>query len=225
MSFEGSAGAQQYSAEELRTAADEAHRHGVKIAAHAHGTDGNIASSEAGVDSIEHSSIVTDEAAVLLKKDRTFVVPTLHLIDAIDFSKIPPQIADKGRRLVPLARESFRRSLAHRLKIAFGTDAGVYPHGDNALEFAAQVAFGQTPIDAIRSATVVNAEPFNTPDRGQIKGGLLADLIAVAGNPLENVRLLEDVRFVMKGARSTSSLTESRSAQRFRKSHSLCRRC
>ncbi len=199
LSFEGPAGALQYSIEELRAAADEAHRHGLKIAAHAHGTEGIILSSQAGIDSIEHNSVMTDEAAALIKKNGTFVVPNVHLIDAIPLDKVPAAMAAKMNYLKPLQVESFRRSLQHGLKIAFGTDAGVFPHGENAREFAAQVALGQTPIGAIRSATTVTAELFGAPDRGRIETGLLADLIAVAGNPLENVRLLEDVRFVMKG--------------------------
>ena len=199
LSFEGSAGAQQYSLEELRAAAEEVHRHGLRIAAHAHGTEGIIASSQAGIDSIEHNSIMTEEAAGLLKKSGTFVVPNMYLNKAIDLSKLPPAIAAKMNELKPVQLESFRRALAHQLKISFGTDAGVFPHGENAREFAAQVALGQTPLGAIRSATIVNAELFGTPDRGRIEAGLLADLIAVEGNPLENIALLEDVRFVMKG--------------------------
>ena len=101
--------------------------------------------------------------------------------------------------LAPLAVESFKRALKNGLKVAFGTDAGVFPHGDNAREFTARVRHGDTPLHAIQSATIVNAELFGTPDRGKIEAGLLADFVAVAGNPLEDVKLLEDVRFVMKG--------------------------
>ena len=199
LSFEGPAGAQQYSLDELRAAADEAHRHGLRIAAHAHGTEGIVASSEAGIDSLEHNSMMTDEAAALISKNGTFVTPNMHLIDALDVSTLPPLLADKQRYLAPLAVESFKRALKNDLKIAFGTDAGVFPHGDNAKEFTARVRHGDTPLHAIRSATIVNAELFDTPDRGRIEAGLLADLVAVAGNPLEDVKLLEDVRFVMKG--------------------------
>ncbi|MEX0735656.1 MAG: amidohydrolase family protein [Steroidobacteraceae bacterium] len=199
LSFEGPVGALQYSLEELRAAAEEAHRHGLKIAAHAHGTEGIIASSQAGIDSVEHNSIVTEAAARLLAANGTFVVPNMYLIKSIDLTKVPPPMAAKMNYLKPLQIESFRRSLEYKLKIAFGTDAGVFPHGENGREFAAQVEQGQTPLGVIRSATIVNAELFGTPDRGRIEAGLLADLIAVAGNPLENVRLLEDVRFVMKG--------------------------
>jgi imidazolonepropionase-like amidohydrolase len=199
LSFEGPAGAQQYSADELRAAAEETHRHGLRIAAHAHGTEGIVASSEAGIDSIEHNSMMTEEAAAILKKNGSFVVPNLHLIDTLKTTELPPALAAKQAQLAPLAIESFKRALRHGLKVSFGTDAGVFPHGDNAKEFAARVAQGDTPLHAIRSATIVNAELLGTPDRGRIEAGLLADLIAVAGDPLQDVRLLEDVRFVMKG--------------------------
>ncbi len=199
LSFGAPPGAQQYSLDELRAAAEEAHRHGLRIAAHAHGTEGIVASSEAGIDSIEHNSMMTDEAAALIKKNGTFVVPNMHLIDALDVSTLPPLLADKQRYLAPLAVESFKRALKNELTIAFGTDAGVFPHGDNAKEFTARVRHGDTPLHAIRSATLVTAELFGTTDRGKVEAGLLADLVAVAGNPLEDVKLLEDVRFVMKG--------------------------
>jgi imidazolonepropionase-like amidohydrolase len=199
LSFEGPAGAQQYSMEELRAAAEEAHRHGLRIAAHAHGTEGIIASSEAGIDSIEHNSMMTDEAAAIIKKNGSYVTPNMHLIDALDPASLPPLLADKQRQLAPLAVESFKRALKNGLKVAFGTDAGVFPHGDNAREFTARVKHGDTPLNVIRSATIVNAELFGTPDRGRIEAGLLADLVAVAGDPLDDAKLLEDVRFVMKG--------------------------
>jgi len=199
LSFEGPVGAQQYTIEELRAAADEAHRHGLKIAAHAHGTEGIMASSAAGIDSIEHDSMLTEEAAQLIKKNGTFVVPNIYLLKSLAETELPPVLAAKQKFLTPLAAEGFRRSVRLGLKIAFGTDAGVFAHGDNAREFAAQVALGQTPLGAIRSATVVTAELFDTPDRGRIESGLLADLIAVDGDPLADVKVLEDVKFVMKG--------------------------
>lgn len=198
LSFEGPVGAQQYSDAELRAAAEEAHRHGLRIAAHAHGTEGIIAASRAGIDSIEHNSIMTEEAAKVLKQNGSFVVPNLYLIEAIDVSKLPPVLAAKQTYLIPRVSESFRRSLERGLKVAFGTDAGVFPHGLNAKEFTARVRYGDTPLHAIRSATLVTAELFGTADRGRIEPGLLADLIAVAGDPLADIRLLEDVRFVMK---------------------------
>ena len=201
LSFEGPVGALQFSPEELRAAAEEAHRHGLKIAAHAHGTEGIIAAAEAGIDSIEHNSIMTEEAARIIQEKGAFVVPNLYLNEAIDLDALPPPIRAKEEYLRPLVGESFRRALAMQLKIAFGTDAGVYPHGDNAKEFGYQVEMGQTPIGAIRSATTVAAELLGVDDRGRIAPDRLADVIAVAGNPLENVRELEHVTFVMKGGR------------------------
>jgi len=199
LSFEGPVGAQQYSIEELRAAAQEAHRHGLKIAAHAHGTEGIIASSETGIDSIEHNSMMTDEAARVIKKNGSFVVPNMHLLEVLQNVKLPEALAKKQAFLHPQVIESFRRDLQQELKISFGTDAGVFPHGHNAKEFTARVKYGMKPLEAIRSATTVNAELFGKPDRGRIETGLLADLIAVAGDPLEDIKLVEDVRFVMKG--------------------------
>lgn len=199
LSFEGPVGAQQYSIEELRAAAEETHRHGLRIAAHAHGTEGIIAASEAGIDSIEHNSMMSDEAAGIIKKNRSFVVPNMHLLEALQKVPLPEALAKKQAFLHPQVIESFRRAVQQGLRISFGTDAGVFPHGENAKEFTARVRYGQLPLEAIRSATLVNAELFDTPDRGKIETGLLADLIAIAGDPLEDIRLLEDVRFVMKG--------------------------
>jgi imidazolonepropionase-like amidohydrolase len=199
LSFEGSVGAQQYSFEELKAAADEAHRHGLKIAAHAHGTEGIIASSEAGIDTIEHASVITKKAARVLKKNGTAVVLNLYLTQATDVDQLPPAIRAKFEGIVPKFFESFRVALEYDLKIVFGTDSGVYPHGENAKQFALNVKHGQSSIEAIRGATSVAAEVLGTPDRGRIAEGLLADLIAVDGNPLEDVSRLEDVQFVMKG--------------------------
>ena len=143
--------------------------------------------------------MMTDEAAAILKKNGSFVVPNLHLIETLKTTELPPALAAKQAYLGPLAIESFKRALKSGVKVAFGTDAGVFPHGDNAKELTARVRHGDTPLHAIQSATIVNAELFGTPDRGKIEAGLLADLVAVAGNPLDDVKLLEDVRFVMKG--------------------------
>ncbi len=199
LSFGGSVGAQQYSLAELEAAADEAHRHGLKIAAHAHGSAGIIAASEAGIDTIEHASILTERAARVLKKNGTVVVPNLYLAEAFDLDPLPPAIRAKAEAITPKLAESFRTALEYDLEIAYGTDAGVFPHGENARQFAVNVRHGQSPSDAIRSATSLAAEVLGTPDRGRIAEGLLADLIAVDGNPLEDVSRLEDVRFVMKG--------------------------
>ncbi len=198
LSFGNEVGAQQYTLEELKAAADESHRHGLKIAAHAHGTEGIIAASEAGVDTIEHASILTKEAARILKQNGTAIVPNLYLAQALDLDQLPPAIRAKAESISPKFVESFRIALEADLRIVFGTDAGVFPHGENARQFALNVKHGQSAIEAIRGATSYAAAALGTADRGRIAPGLLADLIAVAGNPVEDVSRLEDVRFVMK---------------------------
>ncbi|MEZ5922200.1 MAG: amidohydrolase family protein [Parvularculaceae bacterium] len=198
LSFEGSVGAQQMSFEEMKAVADEAHRHGIKVAAHAHGTAGIIAASNAGIDSIEHGSILTPEAVRVMKKNGTWLDSTLYLAQTINWDALPPQLAAKGRDVMPKADESFKLALKNGVKMALGTDAAVYPHGLNAGEIVRHVELGQTPIDAIRSATVNDADLFGMSDRGRIETGLRADLIAVDGDPLADVKALTDVGFVMK---------------------------
>jgi imidazolonepropionase-like amidohydrolase len=199
LSFEGPVGTQQYSEEELRAAVEEAARHGVRVAAHAHGTEGIMAAVRAGVASIEHGSILTDEAIALMKERGTYLVPTTYLADAIDRSALPPPIRAKADYVLPLAKESLRRAIAAEVKIAFGSDAAVYPHGDNAREFAALVERGMSPLEALRSATLYATDLLGVDDRGTIAPGKLADLVAVPGNPLEDIRIMEQVVFVMKG--------------------------
>ena len=198
LSFEATLGAQQMTIEEMRAVVEEADRHGIHVAAHAHGTEGIIAASEAGIRSIEHASIITDEAARVLKRNGTWIVPTLYLSKSIDYDSLPPAIRRKAEDVMPMMDESFRLSLERGLKIGFGTDAGVYPHGDNAKEFAYRVNLGQSPLAAIQSATSGAAELLQVSDRGRLAEGWLADLIAVDGDPLEDVTTLESVVFVMK---------------------------
>ena len=199
LSLEGPVGAQQLSEVELRTIVEEAARHGLKVAAHAHGTEGIIAAVRAGVASIEHGSLLNEEAIRLMKERGTYLVPTTYLGQAIKLDALPPAIRAKAEYILPLARQSLQLAIKSGVKIAFGTDAAVYPHGDNAKEFAVLVERGMTPADAIRTATVNAADLLGVSDRGKLAPGLLADIVAVPGNPLENVRVLEDVRFVMKG--------------------------
>ena len=199
LSLEGPVGAQQLSEIELRTIVEEAARHGLKVAAHAHGTEGIIAAVRAGVASIEHGSMLNDEAVKLMKERGTYLVPTSYLARAIRLDVLPPPIRAKAESVLPLAGQSLKLAIRSGVKIAFGTDAAVYPHGDNAREFAVLVESGMTPVDAIRTATVNASDLLGVSDRGNIAPGLLADLVAVPGNPLENIRVLEDVRFVMKG--------------------------
>ena len=199
LSFDATVGAQQLSEVELQAIVQEAARHGVKVAAHAHGTEGIKAAVRAGVASIEHGSMLDDEAAELMKRRGTYLVPTAYLLGTFQFDSMPPPIAAKARQVIPLARESHRRAIRAGVKIAFGTDAAVYPHGDNGREFAVYVGYGMRPADAVRTATVNAADLLGITDRGVIAAGKLADLIAVKGNPLENVRVLEQVPWVMKG--------------------------
>jgi imidazolonepropionase-like amidohydrolase len=199
LSHEGPVGAQQYSEEELAAIVTEAARHGLKVAAHAHGTEGIRAAVLAGVASIEHGSLLDDETIALMKERRTYLVPTTYLADVIDLDALPPAIRAKAEWVLPRAVESVRKAIAAGVPIAFGTDAGVYPHGDNAGEFVALVDRGMTPLEAIRAATTNAADLLGVDDRGVIAPGKLADLVAVAGDPLEDVRALENVRFVMFG--------------------------
>ncbi len=197
LSFEESVGAQQYSFAELEAMVQEAARHGIKVAAHAHGTEGIRAAVRAGVASIEHGSILDTETIELMKARGTYLVPTTYLIDAIDLDALPPLLRSKAERILPLARESLAQAIAAGVKIGFGTDAGVYPHGDNAGEFAVLVERGMAPLAALQSATIEAAAVLGVTDRGVIQVGRLADLIAVPGNPLEDIRATEHVSFVM----------------------------
>lgn len=128
----------------------------------------------------------------------TFLVPTTGLTDLMALAQLPPPVRAKAEEVLPRARDSTSRAIRAGVRVALGTDAPLIPHGQNAKEFTALVARGMTPIEAIRAGTVNAAELLRVPDRGRIALGLLADLVAVPGNPLENIRVLEDVRFVMK---------------------------
>jgi imidazolonepropionase-like amidohydrolase len=199
LSFDATVGAQQLSDEEMVAIVQEARRHGLKVAAHAHGAEGILAAVRAGVASIEHGSLINDEAMALMKQKGTYLVPTTYLTESINLDALPPQIRAKAESILPQAKANLRRAIRAGVKIGFGTDAAVYPHGQNAHEFAALVERGMTPLEAIRAATLNDADLLGVTDRGQIAPGLLADLIAVPGNPLTDVRVLERVSFVMKG--------------------------
>ena len=201
LSMEGPVGAQQYSFEELKAMVDEAARHGVKVAAHAHGTAGIKAAIRAGVASIEHGSILDYEAIAMMKERGTYLVPTTYLVDRIPMDALPPLVRHKAETILPQARKSLRRAIAAGVKIAFGTDAGVYPHGENAGEFDIYVQMGMSPLDALRTATLNAADLLDVNDRGVLEKGKLADIIAVPGNPLDDIRVTHDVRFVMLAGR------------------------
>jgi imidazolonepropionase-like amidohydrolase len=199
-----SPGAPQYTFEELKTAADEAHAAGRKIAAHAHGTEGIRRAILAGIDSIEHASLANEEDMQLAKQHGTYFVMDIYNDDyilgkAIEFG-LPQENVNKEKMVGRLQRENFEKAVHAGVKMAFGTDAGVYPHGDNAKQFKYMVQYGMSPAQAIRAATFNAADLIGrSKDVGTIEPGKYADIIAVADNPLQNVRALETVGFVMKG--------------------------
>lgn len=199
-----SPGAPQFTFEELKVAADEAHMAGRKIAAHAHGAQGIKNAILAGIDSIEHASLADDEGIRLAKEHGTYFVMDIYNDDyllgkAIEFG-LPQENVDKEKMVGRIQRETFQKAVKAGVKMAFGTDAGVYPHGDNARQFATMVRFGMTPPQAIRTATQSSAELIGrSRDVGTIEAGKYADLIAVAGDPLQDVTVLQNVGFVMKG--------------------------
>jgi imidazolonepropionase-like amidohydrolase len=202
MSHTGPAGAQQYSDEELRAIVDEAHRAGLRVAAHAHGDDGIRAAIEAGIDCIEHGSLMSDATLDLMLDRGTFLVPTTYLADGMDTSHAAPELQAKAAEVFPRAKETIRRAVARGARIACGTDAPAIPHGRNAKELIALVDRGMSPLQAIRSATTVAAELIDVDDRGRLEAGLYADVIAVPGDPLTDITVTEQVQFVMKGGRT-----------------------
>jgi imidazolonepropionase-like amidohydrolase len=199
-----SPGAPQFTFEELKAAAEEAHMAGRKIAAHAHGTQGIKNAILAGIDSIEHASLIDDEGIRLAKEHGTYLVMDIYNDDyilgkAIEFG-LPKENVEKEKMVGRTQRENFAKAFKAGAKMAFGTDAGVYPHGDNAKQFFYMVKYGMTPAQAIRSATSSAADLLGrSKDVGTIEAGKYADLIAVSSDPLADVRALENVGFVMKG--------------------------
>jgi imidazolonepropionase-like amidohydrolase len=199
-----SPGAQQYSDEEIRVAVEEASRWGRWVAAHAHGTEGIKAALRAGVRTVDHGSMLDDEAVAMLRERRAWYAPTLYVTEAVveqgrQFG-VPDSEIERSRRMAEVKSKAFRKALAAGLPIPFATDAGVFPHGLNAREFAARAREGEEPMHAIVSATRVAAEAIGWEDRvGTLAAGKYADLIAVAGDPLRDIRELERVRWVMKG--------------------------
>jgi len=197
-------GAPQYTLEELRVAAETAHMTGRKIAAHAHGAEGIKNSIVAGIDSIEHASLVDDEGIRLAKEHGTYFVMDIYnddyiLNEAPKFGLSQEKI-DKERGVGRLQRENFEKAFKAGVKMAFGTDAGVYPHGENAKQFSYMVKYGMSPAQAIRAATFNAADLIGrSQDVGTIEPGKYADIIAVESDPMADVRVLEHVSFVMKG--------------------------
>ncbi|MGB8259449.1 MAG: amidohydrolase family protein [Terracidiphilus sp.] len=199
-------GAEQLTYEEMKMAVDEAHRTGRKVAAHAHGAQGIKDAVRAGVDSIEHGSLIDQEGIELMKAHGTYLVADIYNDDyilgkAVEFG-LPKENVEKERSLGRLQRENFQKAVAAGVKVAFGTDAGVYPHGDNAKQFHYMVKFGLTPAAAIHAATSSAADLIDrAKDVGTLEAGKYADLIAVTENPLARIEALEHVAFVMKGGK------------------------
>ncbi len=201
MSHTGQPGAQHYSDEELRAIVDEAHRRGLRVAAHTHGADAIRAAVEAGIDCIEHGFLIDDDAIALMVKRGTFLVPTTFLADGMDVSKAAPELQAKAAEMFPRARASVRAAIEAGVRIAVGTDAPAIPHGRNASELVALASRGMSPLAVLRAATVTAAELLDVTDRGRLAEGLLADIIAVPGDPLRDITVTQDVRFVMKGGK------------------------
>jgi imidazolonepropionase-like amidohydrolase len=199
MSHTGPAGAQQYSNEELAAIADEAHRAGLKVAAHAHGDDGIRAAIDAGIDCVEHGSLMSDETLELFIQRGTFLVATTYLADGMDLRHAAPELQAKAAEVFPRARETIKKAIERGAKVACGTDAPAIPHGRNAKELIALVDRGMSPLEAIRAATTVSAALIDKDDRGRLEPGLFADVIGVPGDPLADISVTEQVRFVMKG--------------------------
>jgi imidazolonepropionase-like amidohydrolase len=199
MSFSSAAGAQQYSDEELEAIVDEAHRNGLRVAAHAHGDAGIRACIRAGVDCIEHGSLATDDTIKLMADSDTFLVGTTALADHMAVDRIHPILQKKAAEIFPQARRMFGHALAAGVKIACGSDAPAIPHGSQADELIAMVDRGMTPMQALQSATMTSADLIeHAHDLGRLAPGYLADIIAVPGDPSEDIKATKDVRFVMK---------------------------
>lgn len=196
-------GAPQYTVEELTALTEEAHSHGRKVASHAHGAEGIINALKAGVDTIEHASFISDEGIAMARRQGTYlsmdIYNTEYILGEGEKAGFLEESLAKERMTGATQRESFRRAHQAGVKMVMGTDAGVYPHGDNAKQLSRMVRFGMTPAEALRAATYNAADALGQSGKfGALTVGASADIIAVDGNPLADVALLENVPFVMK---------------------------
>ncbi|ORV41055.1 amidohydrolase [Mycolicibacter engbaekii] len=199
MSHSTAPGAQQYSDAELAAIADEAHRAGVRVAAHAIGDTAIRACIRAGIDCIEHGFLATDETLQMMADHGTFLVSTTYLTDALAVDRIAPELRKKAAEVFPRAKAMLPRAIEAGVRIACGTDAPAIPHGQNAKELCALVERGMTPVQALRAATVVSAELIDAgQELGRLAPGYCADIIAVPGDPTRDISATLDVRFVMK---------------------------
>lgn len=202
-------GASEYSEAEIRAAVEEASQHGIFVAAHAHGAEGIKRAVRAGVRSVEHASYLDDEGIALMKKNGTWLVADIYNGDYIDEvgrrDHWSDEVMRKNLETTQTQRDGFAKAVKAGVRIAFGTDAGVYPHGDNARQFAYMVRYGLTPMEAIRSATLSSAQLLGKEKEiGSIAAGKFADLIAVEGDPLQDIEKLRQVRAVIKSGRQAS---------------------
>lgn len=199
-------GAQEFSLEEMQAIVSEARRRGVTVAAHAHGTAGILAAINAGVDSVEHASFINDEGIALAKKLGTYLSMDIYVTEYIlgegEAAGISQESLDKERTVGHVQRDNFRKAVKAGVNIVMGTDAGVYPHGHNLRQLARMVEFGMTPMQALQAASVNGAALLKQSENiGSLEVGRYADIIAVKGNPLDDIAILENVSFVMKGGK------------------------
>ena len=196
--------ASQYTLEEMKAIVADAHRLGRKVAAHAHGAQGIAWAAEAGVDSVEHGSYIDDNAIRIMKEHGTYLVPTQYLADWMKENAVkiglPAMYAEKMKTVTAAMRQNIKKAIQAGVKIALGTDAAVYPHGLNAHEFAVYTKLGLTPLQSIQTGTVNAADLLGWSDRvGSLETGKFADIVAVEGDPLKDITLLQHPTFVMKG--------------------------
>ncbi|WP_125716462.1 metal-dependent hydrolase family protein [Pseudoalteromonas rubra] len=196
-------GAQQYSFEEMQALVAEVHLRGLTVAAHAHGTDGIKSAIRAGVDSVEHVSFLDDEAIALAKKHGTYfsmdIYNTEYILSEGEKAGILPESLDKERKVGGTQRASFSKAVKAGVNMVFGSDGGVYPHGQNGKQFSRMVKFGMNELQALQAATINSATLLKMQDKlGSLEAGKLADIIAVPGNPLEDIQVMETVTLVIK---------------------------
>jgi imidazolonepropionase-like amidohydrolase len=204
LSEEESVGAAQFRLEEMQAIVEESTRWGRKIAAHAHGAEGIRLAVKAGVTSIEHGSLIDDEGIALMKERGTYLVPTVYVGYFVEQRghemKLPAKLIEKAHRINTQKRECLSRAIKAGVKVAYGTDAGVFPHGENAADFRYLVELGLTPLQAIQTATIHAADLLGQSNKlGDLSDGKFADVLAVTSDPLKDIAVLEHVTFVMKG--------------------------